>query len=56
MNGITVFALTMLGIALFIGGFYLFMDFANMKAEQARKEREIREAQQAEHHLSDGAH
>ena len=57
MDGITVFALTTIGIALFIGAFYLFLDFAHMKAEQSRKERELREAQpqHPEHHLSDGA-
>jgi hypothetical protein len=47
----------MIGIALFIGGFYLFLDFVNMKAEQSRKERELREtqSQHPERHLSDGA-
>jgi len=56
MNGIMVFALTIIGVALSIAGFYLFLDFANMKAEQSRKERELREAQsqRSERHLPDG--
>ncbi|MBU2766083.1 MAG: hypothetical protein ACYCY2_07195 [Acidithiobacillus ferriphilus] len=56
MDGITVFALTTIGIALFIGAFYLFLDFVDMKAEQSRKERELREAQSQhpERHLPDG--
>ncbi|MBU2738553.1 hypothetical protein [Acidithiobacillus concretivorus] len=37
MNGITVFALTAIGIALFIGAFYLFLDYAHAKSEQASK-------------------
>jgi len=36
MNPIILFALTVIGVALFIGGFYLLFDIVGMKIEQQK--------------------
>lgn len=51
MNPITLFALTVIGVALFIGGFYLLFDIVGMKIEQQKDAK--RGEKNLEGHVSD---